>query len=96
MNNTLTVSSNTQVFTGNIGIGVAAIDEREYIDEEGATKKGLTSGLWIYDRSSQEAGEQFFWIHIGQVINAYNHSIIVVDIRSKDKGEVELQVMPTQ
>jgi len=45
-----TIETNTQATFGDVRIGVGNIWDEEYTDPEGKKHRGLTAGLWVFER----------------------------------------------
>ncbi len=83
--------ANTQLTHHSLRIGAAGIGPRDYVDEAGISRHGLTAGLWIFYRED-EAQDRRLWAYPGQALTVAGYHIQVVAIDPTAPGHVQLRL----
>jgi hypothetical protein len=83
------IATNTQARFGELNVGVGNIWESEYTTADGATRRGLTAGLWLhFDGGGQNSAMR---VHPGQRITGHGYEI---DVLAVEEDAVRIMVSP--
>src|SRR5690242_10430117 len=72
-------------------IGMSRIDTEDYVDESGASRHGVRTGLWLYfrDEPDQDCAVR---VHSGQSLDVAGYRIEVLGINPEQPGTVQLRL----
>ena len=87
----LTVAASTQGESGDLRIGLGSVTRGGYTDGNGARRRGLVAGLWIFVRGDSSKNRTVE-LHAGQRLKVGRRTLYVEEIRGGRRGSVRVLV----
>ena len=88
----LTVAASTQGESGDLRIGLGSVTRGGYTDGNGARRRGLVAGLWIFVRGDSSTNRTVE-VHAGQRLKVGRRTLYVEEIRGGRRGSVRVLVL---